>query len=292
MLRSSSHVVATIAVVGAVATACGGGSGDPTILEWKAAAPVSPVVIESETVLYAERLTGRVMRIDLDRPGSEPMLVAQVDVDSSGEQRGLIGLSVLADKVYGAWTRAGDQRLVIGEIQPVLRPLWFGPPTSYKAIGGHLDVLNGRLVVGLGELVADPDLAGKIITLDPNGPVEQTPIVLSEGWHNPFAFIVRDGEVIVADNAPEGVGERLGTQPVPESAQRAPSAAVVTPDGRIGVCGYLDREMRAYTLASDGTVERAGTIVKAGCATGAAALGDGRYVVTDETTVRLITPEG
>lgn len=241
-------------------------------------------------MLYAERLTGRVMRIELDRTDSEPMLVAQVDVDSSGEQRGLIGLTTLDEKVYGAWTRPGDQRLVIGEIQPVLRPLWFGPSTSYKAIGGHLDTLNGRLVVGLGELVADPDLAGKILSLDPDGPVEQTPTIISEGWHNPFAFVVRDGQVIVADNAPEGVDERLGSAPLPESAQRVPSAAVMTSDGRIGVCGYLDREMRAYIMGADGAVERAGTIVKAGCATGAAGLGDGRYVVTDETTVRLITP--
>jgi hypothetical protein len=148
------------------------------------------------------------------------------------------------------------------------------------------------MVVGLGELVADPDLAGKILALDPDGPVEQTPTIISGGWHNPFAFVIRDGVVIVADNAPEGVDERLGTAALPESAQRAPSAAVLTPDGRIGVCGYLDREMRAYTLGADGTVERAGTIVKAGCATGAAAIGDGRYVITDETTVRLITPEG
>ena len=232
MLRPYSCSVAKIVIAGAVVAACGGSSSGPTIIEWKASAPVSPVVIETETVLFAERLTGRVMRIDLDRPRSEPMLVAQVDVDSSGEQRGLIGLTVLADKVYGAWTRAGDQRLVIGEIQPSLRPLWFGPPTSYKAIGGHLDVLDGRLVVGLGELVADSDLAGKILTLDPDGPVEQTPTVISEGWHNPFAFVVRDGEVIVADNAPEGVDERLGTAILPESTQRAPSAAVLTPDGR------------------------------------------------------------
>ncbi len=249
-------------------------------------------MIETETVIYAERMTGRVMRIDLDRPGSEPILVAQVEVDSSGEQRGLIGLAVVADKVYGAWTRVGDQRLVIGEIQPSLRAVWFGPPTNVKAIGGHLEVLDGRLVVGLGELVADPELAGRILTLDPDGPVEQTPTILSEGWHNPFAFVVRDGEVIVADNAPDGVDERLGSAVLPETAQRAPSAAVLTPDGRIGVCGYLDREMRAYALQADDTVERAGTIVKAGCATGAAAIGDGRYVVTDETTVRLITPEG
>lgn len=272
--------------------ACGGASGDPTVTEWTAASPVSPIVVETETVLYAERMTGRVMRIDLDRPDSDPMLVAQVEVDSSGEQRGLIGLAVLDDKVYGAWTRAGDQRLVVGEIQPALRPVWFGPPTNFKAIGGHLDVLDGRLVVGLGELVADPAFAGRILTLDPDGPVEQVPTIISEGWHNPFAFVIRDGEVIVADNAPEGVDERLGTALLPESGQRAPSAAVLTPDGRIGVCGYLDREMRAYTLGADGAVERAGTIVRAGCATGAASLGDGRYVVTDETTVRLITPEG
>ncbi len=281
--------VVKIAIAGLV-VACDGRAGGPTVTSWKAESPVSPVAIEGDTVLYAERLSGRVMRIDLDRPGSEPTLVAHVDVDSTGEQRGLIGLAVVADKVYGAWTRPGDLRLVVGEVQPQSRLVWLGPETGTKAVGGHLEVLDSRLVLGMGELVRQPDLAGTIVTLDPAGPPEQTPTIVSSGWHNPFAFVIRDGEVIVADNAPDGEDERLGSTRLPEGAQRAPSAAVLLPDGRIGICGYRDGQMRAYTLAADGTIERAGTIITTGCATGAEALPGGRYLITDEAAVRLVDP--
>ena len=41
---------------------------------------------------------------------------------------------------------------------------------------------------------------------------------------------------------------------------RAPAAMVELPDGRIGICGFLDNELRAYDIV-DNTLERAGTIM-------------------------------
>jgi hypothetical protein len=284
--RLFCFVLLTSAVVGAC-----GGAAEVERESWAAASPVAPWVIDADTVLYAERLTGRVMRLDLDRPGSEPRLIAEVDVDASGEQRGLIGLAVIGDTVYGTWTRPGDLRVIVGEVEGEQRIVWEGPVSPTKAIGGHLDVLDKRLVIGLGELVEDPAVAGRILTLDPKGLPDQTPGEVSAGWHNPFAFIVVDGEVIVADNAPDGMAERLDGEELPETAQRALSAIVLTSNGRYGVCGYLDGEMRGYTIGDDGKgVERAGTIIDAGCQTGAAALPDGSFVITDDTAVRHIKP--
>jgi hypothetical protein len=283
---SSSLVLSGMLMAG-----CGNGAKEAARESWAAASPVAPWVIDAETVLYAERLTGRVMRLDLDRPGSEPRLIAEVEVDTSGEQRGLIGLAVIGDKVYGAWTRPGDLRVMVGEVEGEQRIVWEGPVSPTKAIGGHLDVLDGRLVIGLGELVNDPALAGRILTLDPKGSPDQTPVEVSAGWHNPFAFVIVNGEVIVADNAPEGVVERLDGEDLPESAQRALSAVVVASAGRFGICGYLDGEMRGYTIAEDGSgVARAGTIIDSGCQTGAVALPDGSFVITDDTAVRHIKP--
>jgi hypothetical protein len=278
----------------AVASFAGCGDDEATVTSWAADHPVALVAVDDATVLYAERLSGRVLRRDLDLPAAEPQLIAEVDVDSSGEQRGLVGLARVGDQIFGAWVRPGDLRLVVGDVdQGTL--VWEGPVTDVKAIGGHLEVLDGRLVLGLGDLVDDPDLAGTIVTLDPAGAPDQQPVIVSTGWNNPFAFVVDNGRVVVADNAPDGELERLGDLPFPEDRQRVPSAIVVVSPGRYGVCGYLDGEMRGYRIegdAEDGTVQRSGTLVTEGCRTSAVALADGRYVVADDGFIRLVDSRG
>lgn len=267
---------------------------DPKVRElarWSADAPVSPISAGPFAAYFAERLTGRIYRLAYDSSNASPELVATIEVDTSGEQRGLLGLAVVGDRIFASWVRPGDLRVVVGQVdgttaQPTT---WVGPVTDVKAIGGHLGVLDGRLVLGLGELVQDPSVAGKIVTLDPDGRTDQTPVDVSAGWHNPFGFIVEDGAVVVVDNAPDGEKERLGPVPLPESAERAPSAVVRIDKDRLGVCGFLDGQMRAYR--TDGvTIERAGTIISSGCRTGAMSLGDGRYLVTDESAVALVGP--
>jgi hypothetical protein len=108
-------------------------------------------------------------------------------------------------------------------------------------------------------------------------------VVVSDGWNNPFAFVVADdGTILVADNTAAGGTERLAAigdgvmvteLPAPE---RAPSAIAVLDDGRIGVCGFLDGELRAYELAEDG-FERAGT--PGDCLTAATVTASGRTIV-------------
>ena len=321
-----SAALALVITVGL--SSCSGDAASKSRTIAQADHPVALTLANDDTLIYAERLTGRVMRLDLDRT-AEPTMVGQVEVDSSGEQRGLIGLAIINDHVYGTWTRPGDLRLVVGEIAVPVRVVWEGPVSATKADSGHLAVLDGRLVVGLGELVKDSELAGTLVSLDPAGGPDQVPTVLSHGWHNPFAFAVEEqGRIWVADNAPDGVAERLGRGDIDGQVsefagvpQRAPSALVVFADGRLGVCGYLDGEMRRYSASttSDGsiasgvasavastsgggttsgvaavsvgttlTVEREGTVVKAGCRTGAVVRPNGDVIVADDTTLTLV----
>jgi hypothetical protein len=279
-----------LAIVAGVAACNSANRSGVVQARWTADAPVSPIAGPAGTAYFAERLTGHIYKVSFNEPDKKE-LVATVVVDSSGEQRGLLGLALVGERLFASWVRPGDLRLVVGPVENgrAEPTTWIGPATNVKAIGGHMGVLDGRLVIGFGELVTDPALAGRIVTIAPDGPVDQAPADLSTGWHNPFGFIVDGGKVVVADNAPDGQRERLNTDPFPEVKQRAPSAIVRLDAERLGVCGFLDGEMRAYRIVGT-SVERAGTIMTSGCRTGATALDGQRYLVTDERTVTLFGP--
>ena len=166
--------------------------------------------------------------------------------------------------------------------------------TDSRAVGGHIEVVDGRLLLGLGALTewALRRGSGALVFLDPDGDADQRPLIYSDGWNNPWAFtLTGDGSVWVADNAPDGSdrpvaerdGERIsdalrtGPDFVDPPPQRAHSAIAELPDGRLGVCGFLDDEMLAYERQSDGGLERAGTIGR--CQTSVAVLDDGTIVV-------------
>jgi hypothetical protein len=273
--------------------ACSSSNRSGSVLaRWNADAPVSPIggPAGSGSAYFAERLTGRIYKISFNEPDKKE-LIATIEVDASGEQRGLLGLALVGSRLFASWVRPGDLRLVVGVVEKgrAEATTWVGPVTDVKAIGGHLDVLDGRLVIGFGELVADPKLAGRIVSIAPDGPVDQSPVEVSAGWHNPFGFIVDSGKVVVVDNAPDGQRERLNASPFPEVKQRAPSAVVRVDAERFGVCGFLDGELRAYRIVG-ATVERAGTIMASGCRTGAVALDAHRYLVTDTGVVTLFGP--
>ncbi|MEP6625860.1 MAG: PQQ-dependent sugar dehydrogenase, partial [Acidimicrobiia bacterium] len=162
-------------------------------------------------LLFAERVSGRVRRVDAaGRLVPEP--VARVAVSVAG-QRGLLGVAVDgADRVFAAYTGTGPGRpILVAEVVPESRPVWSGPPSAKLANGGHLvyDPHRARLVIGIGDLLdrarsADPTAPnGKLLLLDPDGPPDQRPAVLSARWNNPFAFALTDaGALWVADNVP------------------------------------------------------------------------------------------
>lgn len=262
-----------------------------------------------EGVEYISRRAGEIYLhrtgdIDLSNGGSNPELITSIPVSIEGEQRGLLGHTVVDGRRFAAWTDIDSLDLVVGEVDDagVERIIWAGTGTQSTAIGGHLDARNGLLVLGLGSLTdwSKEHGSGALVTLDPDGDADQQPVVISDGWNNPFAFIVTDtGWIWVADNSPDGsdlpVEERAperiasgiqtgdGDGPIllEPPPQRAPSAIVELPDGRLGVCGFLDNEMRAYEIVEgegegEAVIERAGTIGP--CLTGAATLPDSSIV--------------
>ena len=311
--RRCGRALVAVVAVALVAPACGGGDeagapatttvpvgGEAVALVADAAEPVSPLVEADGAVLYAERRTGRVRRVDPDgRLDPEPVAEVAV-VAGDGDQRGLLGLARLPDgALVVAATRAADGRLVVEQVAPERRLVWEGPSSADLANGGHLAVAaDGSLLLGVGDLqedralADDPDVANrKVLALDPAGPPDQEPEVLSTGWNNPFALAVAaDGTPWVADNSPgPDEPERVGRADRPaadaaalevgDGGQVAPSGLADLDDGRLALCGYLAGAVLELAVEG-GTAEPTGRVLARPCATGVAVLADGRLVTT------------
>ena len=284
---------AAVALLVVALTACSDGGEREVFLDLGDRPPGELIALraDGEALEWIERTAGTIRRLE---PGSAPAEVAGVAVSVEGEQRGLLGHTVVDGRRYAAWTEPGSRRLVVGEVVADDEPriVWQGTTTESRAVGGHLEQLGGRLLLGLGELTgwAQEHGSGALITLDPDGPADQVPLVVSDGWNNPFAFVVADdGTIFVADNTSVGGRERLaaigdaGTLVTELSApERAPSAIALLDDGRVGVCGFLDGELRAYELTDDG-FERAGTV--GDCRTAVTVTGSGRTVVAADAGI-------
>lgn len=250
-----------------------------------ASAPdIGALAARDNTLLYAERLTGRVRSVSLDETAidSGELVVSELPVSNDG-QRGLVGLAVDArGRLFGSWTAAtGDRRMMVGQLEPgPVSVVWTGPPSTDIASGGRIAFSPGdeSLVVGIGDLldgakVDDPAaLNGKLLALDPDGPADQSPRVVSSGWHNPFAFVFRgDGSLWVADNSP-GEMERLarvGTDGRPTASidigDHSAPAGLAAVGERMYVCSYADGLLRSYPV-EDGRPTR-GDVLARDCST-------------------------
>jgi hypothetical protein len=138
-----------------------------------------------------------------------------------------------------------------------------------------------------------------MLQLDPSGGPDQEPVVLSNGYTNPFAFAAVGDQLWVADNAvgddtervgPVDLADRSGRRDrsgldVTASDPRAPSALVALPDGTIAVCGFLDGELRPWSTEPPGYGNALGP-----CLTGAAVLPDGTIVAATADGLVAITP--
>jgi hypothetical protein len=181
----------------------------PRVLVADAAFPAAMAALPDGGVLYGERLTGRVIRVRTD---GSTAAIGSVEVSTEGEQRGLVGLAVRGDEVFVSFTGA-DPRLRVSNVEGTT--IWRGPYSADRANGGRIAFgPDGTLVIGVGDLLdpqaaADPSTPnGKMLALDPDGPGDQRPAVISSGWNNPFAF-ASDGTLYVADNAGGDGDERL-----------------------------------------------------------------------------------
>ena len=275
-------------------------------------APPLPAAMLPEadgTLLVGDRLTGRILRLDPVGTAA-PEQIDELDVSArTDDQRGLLGLARIADgRLFASWTRPGDGRLVVGEIgRAEPRVVWEGPVSADAANGGRLVVADGSLVVGVGDLLGDRDLADdtslpnrKVLALDPDGVSSQRPRILSSGWNNPFALAVdADGVVWVADNTGGDGPERLGradrpageARPLggPGPGERAPSGLVAL-GGRFGVCGYLSGQVDE--LGPDAGGDGASALTRP-CRTGVVRLVDGRLAMgTDAGVSVTVEPIG
>jgi hypothetical protein len=262
--------------------------GDPAIVEW------------------IDRRAGTIRSIDVDEPGT-PTVLAAIDVGTDGEQRGLLGHTTIDGVRYAAWTDPDTEHLLVGALTSatpagVDRIVWDAGGTAGGAVGGHLATApDGRLILGIGQLTdwAKAHGSGAMLGLDPLGPPDQEPVVLSDGYINPFGFAVVGEQLWVADNAVGDDTERTGPIDLAPGAPRAdrsdlaqtngppraPSAVVALPDGDVAVCGFLDAQLRRWTPEPPGYGDPLGP-----CLAGATALADGTIVTATADALVTIAP--
>ena len=216
-------------------------------------------------------------------------------------QRGVLSLALSPEDVlYASGTPRGSDRLVVGILgRRGSAVIWNGPRTTQAANGGHLEFEpDGRLVIGIGESKLRPGASGAILSLDPNGPPNQVPRILSTGWNNPFAFaFTPDGDLWVADNATGRQPERLarGDAGKPYDVtnlprKHAPSGLAALPNGDLALCGVVSGTLDRYRHQSDGQWKRIGTIATR-CRYGVALLTDGRLAYAEDDAIRVVSKD-
>ncbi len=264
-------------------------AGDPAVFSALAALPEG-------RVLAGELVSGTVREL----PGGR--VVARVPVKAGG-QRGLLGLAVDDDgRIYAAST-ARDLTLVVDRIAPGERErIYNGPKSTELGIGGHIVFAeDGRLLLGIGDLgssklIDDADaLNGKLVSLDPDGPPDQDPRILSGGWHNPFAFdLDPKGRVWIADNAPGALPERIGRGDGEDRSitvlrtDRAPSGVAMLSTRELALCGVVSGKLERFRRDDAGRWRPVGTISR-DCLYGVLETSDGRLAVSGSDGVRFIT---
>jgi hypothetical protein len=278
-------------------------SGEPLVAD--AAWPVAMVTLPDGGLLYGERLTGRIRKVDAHGQ-LRPRPLARVDVSTEG-QRGLLGLAVRGGRVFASWTR-GDKKLVVARVRPSPQKLvWRGPASSVRANGGRIAFApDGELVIGVGDLEKPgrvPDQStpnGKILTLEPEGPPDQRPRIVSTGWNNPFAFaFTPDGSLWVADNAPGSEPERLargdiGGRPsaVTEFVEGTivPAGLAAVSNDRLALCGFVSRTLQLYQVEASGQASPVGNPVAENCSIGVVRAKNGRLLYANENAIFTVRP--
>ena len=300
-----------------------------TVIELTDAQPGDVIALrpadgESSVVEWIDRRAGTIRSVDVaddELSLDDVKTLASIEVATEGEQRGLLGHTVIDGVRYAAWTEPDTDHLVVGALgdfgnggdigdggngnnggapATVDRIVWDAGGTAGGAVGGHLATTpDGKLVLGIGQLTdwAKEHGSGAMLLLDPTGPPDQTPIVLSDGYINPFAFAVVDDLLWVADNAVGDDTERIGAVDLSApnvgrddldatgADPRAPSALVGLPDGTIAVCGYLDGRLRRWSVDPPRYGDSLGP-----CLTGSTVLADGTVVTATADGLVAIAP--
>ena len=299
--------LASLAIVGA---ACSSKESSPRqILDLSSVATgdviaLRPSSTTDDVVEWVDRRAGTIRSMSID--GGSITTLAKIDIGTDGPQRGLLGQAVIDGVRYAAWTDPDDDHLLVGALTPpgddgapgvIDRIVWDAGGTKGGAVGGHLEAsAGGELILGIGQLTdwAKAHGSGAMLQLDPTGPADQEPVVLSDGYVNPFAFVVDGDRLWVADNAVGDDVEPIGRGDIDDRsgfdrsnlAPRAPSALVSLGDGRLGVCGYLDGQLRSWSTTDP--IDYGDSLGP--CATGATVLADGTIVTVTADALVAIRP--
>ena len=288
-----TRALATVAVLGLAG--CGGGPDDarrPTQRLLRTPTPAPALAATAGGGLLVGARDGTVTQV-----GAAPRHpFPQLRVSGAG-QRGLLGLATLGVRVFATYTTPRG-RIVVAELHPGAAPtrVWTGPVSATLANGGHLAATpdGSRLVIGIGDLQARPR-GGRLLSLDPDGPPDQRPVVLSSGWNNPFALTFLGRELWVADNSPGRAPERLarGDRGLPRDVtalpvKTAPSGLARVDDHTLAVCGFISHTLDRYVR--DGRAWRRAGVIAPTCRYGVVALGDGRLAYATDTTIQEVTP--
>ena len=265
---------------------------------------------ERRIVTWADRIDGTIHELSVDEPEAEPTTVATIDVGIESQQGGLLDQAFLATGERAlVWTTVDGNELVLGTLprdgDPTIR--WSAGEAGDGAIGGKLAVSGDDLLLAIGRNTAWDEasgVGGAVLRFDRG--LDEEPTVISTGYTNPWAIGTvgsAGDEIWVWDNAagddPDDASreddERIGRADLiadrndmtrSDGPDRAPAALAALPDGRLGVCGFLDNELRAYEIVDGATaerseLERAGTIMP--CNTSVAVFDDGTIVTAAQT---------
>ena len=249
-------------------------------------------------LLVGERLTGRIRSFDL-ATGAARGDRTVADLDTDLVQGGLLGLAAVDGDVVASYT-ADDGRITVGRVAAdgAVAVRWTGPEAQEEANGGRLVVSDGRLVIGIGDLLdpkrsPDPTTPnGKLLVLADDG----TTAPLAAGFNNPFALGGgADGTLWVADNAPGSKQERIlrVTGGDPEviatwTDTRVPTGIAVVDDDRIAVCNFASGELRLVDVTEPG--DGSGDLLADDCRYGVVALPKGGLAYAAEDQVVVLDP--
>lgn len=186
--------------------------------------PAAFVVVDDDTILFGERLSGRIVELDLMTGDSRPYAVIPDVVGELSNEQGLVGLALdprdpdrllaYATRLVGGSVRA---QIVVVEASGDVSVLVDVMAAGERHNGGRLLFgPDGNLFVTVGEtydatLSQDLDLpAGKILRFAPDGavpddgPIEGSPI-WAFGIRNSFglAFDPGTGDLWETENGPE-----------------------------------------------------------------------------------------
>jgi hypothetical protein len=235
-------------------------------------------------IVWAERGTGVVRRAAIEGSTVGPGdVLARLDV-TTGANFAVRGVAVGRDgRIYAAYVRASDRRLVVAEIsRPQPRIVWRGPLAGRARVGGGLLALpGGRLLVGVGDQLRPgraataTSILGRVVSLDPDGRGSQEPRRRSRGWHDPVAIARGSRATLwVVDRAGAGEPERIGRagvadpRTVESGFRRVPVAVAASSDGRaLFVCGLRSGRLDRTLLRDDaaGDPERRSDVLDARC---------------------------